>query len=734
MKGLIERFIEPEEITIKNELIISLLKEDKLEEAEEVYSKLKYYNPHNAEVEYELAFVYAKKRAFEKSISHLTLAYDIEQSFLEKAKNNKAFKDMPSDLMDTILDNELGRKWNVITFHQISPNYNNGEVQLIFRDEYQSKIENFSTAFPERVQYYFKKCTKKNPTDKECFNITSNYDRNYVHYVQILLAIKQMSPYVEDCRFFMESESKNYIDEILILNRKFYTYRHFCKDSYQDSKIETIENIFSANPLDVPLKKYLSKVWADWAELDLKYINFHDDESINDFKKNIKKALFYDKKNAKAYYMKGQFFEKLEEADLSEENYIHKSKKCYKKALELDEKLFQASYELGKFAFEKEKLKKAILYFNKVVNYDKQYKDVLFERGYAYANRFKDAKAKEDFENHIQLTPVYQSSKMLSFARKLLKDNLFDFTQLYINAVLKNNKQYLEEINQREASSNGSADFYKSLRDDIKQQNAKAYHYKSIIEVNQNQDYEKALEYTKVALEYNSTNVDVLYNQAYYLHQLNKLDLAEKTYLQVLEIEPNYQRALHNLSHILLSKNELEEALIYNEFALEANPMYYKALLMKGNILFQQKKYNEAIEVYKILTEMRPAFIVGWQGMGLCYSWLGEDENAIFHHKKAIKIQPKNYIILANLGSNLNNIGQYEEALSYLNQSIAINDKYYYSYYCKACVFSKTNRLEEAINMIEKVLELEPSQFELLKNEPDFENIRNSEVFKQIFG
>ncbi len=713
-----------------------VLKDNKLKEAEEIYNKIKCYNnPYDTEVEYEFALVYAKKRAFQESVSHLTLAYDIENSFLEKAENNEAFKDMPSDLMDAIIKKELDRKWNVITFDQISPNYNYREVRLIFREEYQSIIDSFLVAFPERVQYYFKKCTKKNPTDREYFNIISNCDRNYVHYEQILLAIKQMSPYVEDCRFFMESESKNYIDEILIYNRKFYTYRHFCKDCYKDSKIETIENVFLANPSDASLKNYLSIVYTDWVELDLRNINFYDNDSINDFKKNIKKALFYDKNNAKAYYLKGQFFEKLEKTDLSEKTYIHKRKKCYKKALALDKNLFQASYELGKFAFEKGKFKKSIQYFNKVVDYDKQYRDVLFERGCAYAKLFQNDKAKEDFENHIHTKPIHQTFRILFSAGRLINENLFDFAQLYINTVLKNNNQNLEDVNRREVSSNGSStDFYKSLKDSIKQQNAKAYAYKSIIEENQNQDYLKALEYTKIALEYNNTNVDILYNQACYLHRLNKLDLAEKTYFQVLEIEPNYPKALFNLSHILLGKNKLEDALIYNEFALEANPRYYKALILKGNILFQQKKYKEAIKAYKTAIEIKPEDVASWEGLGLCYSWLGDNENAIFYNKKAIEIDPDNYMVLSCLGSNLNNVGQYEEALSYLNSSITINDKYYYSYYCKACVFSKTKQLEEAISMIKKVLELEPSQFEVLKNEPDFENIRNSEAFKQIFG
>ncbi len=230
-----------------------------------------------------------------------------------------------------------------------------------------------------------------------------------------------------------------------------------------------------------------------------------------------------------------------------------------------------------------------------------------------------------------------------------------------------------------------------------------ALNKKSLIEIFHKKNYQKALEYTQLALESDNTNIEALYNQVYCLSMLNKI----------------------------------EEALICNEQLLQVNPTHYKALVAKGNMLFYQKKYKEAIEAYKILTEIKPDDIAGWQGMGVCYSWLGDYEKAIFYNKKAVEIDPDNsanYTILSNLGSHLNNLGQYEEALLYLNQSIAINDEYYHPYYCKACIFSKTNRLEEAISMIKKVLELDPSEFELLKNETDFKNIRNSEAFKQIFN
>ncbi len=266
MENLIKRFMEPEEIAAKNKLIISLLKENKLTEAEEVYNKIKYYNnPYDTEVEYGLALAYAKKRAFKKSSLHLTLAYDIIDSFsfFKKAEKNEVFKDMPSDLMDDILINELNWKWNDIWFHQIYPSYNKENVQLIIREEYQNEIVNISTIFSESVhQGAFEIFAKNNPTGKVYFDVAFNYDKKYVSCEEILFDIKQISPYVEDCRFFMVSKSKNYIDEVLIHNRKFYVYRHFCENTYEETKIEDIENIDMTNPSYSYLKNYLSKIWG----------------------------------------------------------------------------------------------------------------------------------------------------------------------------------------------------------------------------------------------------------------------------------------------------------------------------------------------------------------------------------------------------------------------------------------------------------------------------------------
>lgn len=535
-KKQLNRFLEPKEIEKKNVSIIRLLKENKLEEAEVIYNKLIKFNPFNANVHFEFSLAFAKKKLYKESVTQLILAHDIDETFLEKA-TDKAFKNIPVELLDTIKGKKLSRMWNVISFNQIEPEIDTYGIKLHFKEAFKHKIIPFSTQFNDRVQNYFRLNLtlaeiKKNKISKEktFFNVNSNSDRTYVHYAQVLLAFKEMSPFLEDVRFFMETETR-FVDEIIINEGIFYSYRHFFETSFGDTKLKVLENISTENPLDFQLKKYISKKWVSRAVEELRYFNIEDKESVNTFKKYIKKALFYNKNNAEAYYLKAKYFGKLKEADISDKSYYQKEIKNYKKALKYD---------------------------------------------------------------------------------------------------------------------------------------------------------------------------------------------------------ANYVKALHSLSIILLSKKQNEDALVYNELALEQNPNHFEALITKGNILFQKQKYNEAILVYKKARDLKTYSIKPYQGLGLCYSWLGENEKAAENNKKAIEINPKKYKILANLGSNLNNLQQFDEALKYLNKSIEINNNYYFSYYCKACVFARTNKPVEAIKMIKKALAIDPNIKKMIENESDFESINNSKEFKII--
>ncbi len=243
--------------------------------------------------------------------------------------------------------------------------------------------------------------------------------------------------------------------------------------------------------------------------------------------------------------------------------------------------------------------------------------------------------------------------------------------------------------------------------------------------------YEEALLYLNQSIAINDKYYHPYYCKACIFSKTNQLEEAISMIKKVLELDPSQLKQLKNELDFENIRNSDAFKQLFKDEALKAE--HYNKLIMKGGTLVYHKKYKEAIEeVYKILIEIKPKNIAGWKGMGVCCSWLGDYEKAIFYNKKAIEIDPNNYLILSDLGSNLNKVGQYEEALLYLNQSIAITDKYYHPYYCKACIFSKTNQLEEAISMIKKALELDSSQLEQLKNEPDFENIRNSDAFKQI--
>ncbi|NVM52238.1 MAG: tetratricopeptide repeat protein [Candidatus Helarchaeota archaeon] len=77
---------------------------------------------------------------------------------------------------------------------------------------------------------------------------------------------------------------------------------------------------------------------------------------------------------------------------------------------------------------------------------------------------------------------------------------------------------------------------------------------------------------------------------------------------------------------------------------------------------------------------------------------------------------------------------RYEDALEYYDKALLIDPNYSRAWYNKACVESLRNNKQESINYLKKVIELDENIIEKAKLEADFDNIRDSEEFKELIG
>jgi tetratricopeptide (TPR) repeat protein len=86
-----------------------------------------------------------------------------------------------------------------------------------------------------------------------------------------------------------------------------------------------------------------------------------------------------------------------------------------------------------------------------------------------------------------------------------------------------------------------------------------------------------------------------------------RLDDAERTYLRLLELSPDFSIALHNLGDLARRRGDFEQALTYFNRALENEPDYLLARLHAGDSLKAQDRLQEAYRSYEKVLELEPS-------------------------------------------------------------------------------------------------------------------------------
>jgi tetratricopeptide (TPR) repeat protein len=148
-----------------------------------------------------------------------------------------------------------------------------------------------------------------------------------------------------------------------------------------------------------------------------------------------------------------------------------------------------------------------------------------------------------------------------------------------------------------------------------------------------NNEWDKALEFYKQALELQPNNPDSLVNIGNAYKALEQVNKAENYYLQALEFDSENWRALHNLGNL------------YKDF---------------------KKEYTTAIRYYEKALKTSSNPYMSLNGLGLTYSILGDIEKTHFYLQKAIDLNPTEPKLRRNLGMQLYHHKRYKSAVEVL--------------------------------------------------------------------
>lgn len=128
-----------------------------------------------------------------------------------------------------------------------------------------------------------------------------------------------------------------------------------------------------------------------------------------------------------------------------------------------------------------------------------------------------------------------------------------------------------------------------------------------------------------------------------------------------------------------------------------------------GNDLFKAEKYEEAAEAYKAAIDKEPGEPVYHNNLGLSFLKLGKSDDALDSFKKMLEVQPESYSANKNIGEILGAMKKYEEALPYFQKASELSttdpDA---SYNLGACLVNLQD-LEKAAAAFARAKELKPN-------------------------
>lgn len=75
---------------------------------------------------------------------------------------------------------------------------------------------------------------------------------------------------------------------------------------------------------------------------------------------------------------------------------------------------------------------------------------------------------------------------------------------------------------------------------------------------------------------------------------------------------------------------------------------------------------------------------------------------------------------------------RYEDAQSYYDRALRVNPDGIFAMYSKARCYILQGKLNESLNLIEKIYALKSGYKEIVKTDPDFNKIRTYERFRKL--
>ncbi len=220
----------------------------------------------------------------------------------------------------------------------------------------------------------------------------------------------------------------------------------------------------------------------------------------------------------------------------------------------------------------------------------------------------------------------------------------------------------------------------------------------------ENENYTKALEYYKLALEKNPYNTKVLWKIAEIYKILGNKNEEVKYLERIVKINPQHISALQLLGESYFLQGKLSRAAqIFNKI-LEIDPVNFKALSYLGRVMAYKKMYYKAVEYFKEASSIKkddPLPFIFWAEMEILRKRYYDAEKLL---KKALILAPQSPQVFFFMGVLYKSKKNFHKAIDYFEKSLNKDPDNFSTLLNLEELYIKTSSWKKAASIIEKKL------------------------------
>jgi len=243
--------------------------------------------------------------------------------------------------------------------------------------------------------------------------------------------------------------------------------------------------------------------------------------------------------------------------------------------------------------------------------------------------------------------------------------------------------------------------------------------------------YDKSIQYYLEELRY-APRKPQIYNDLGTIY-LAKGDLNDAfvQYLKVISLNPGNAPAYYSLGIIAAKRGDLEEAVEYLSTAIRLNPNDTQSHCILGVVLMNLGKVHEAVAHFQEALNIDPGSSEAHNYLNSAKDFLQKAGKGNALEQKSMS-KPDNPESLKRLAALYSTRGENEKALDVLYSLVKIQPENPDGYYNVACVLAKDRKVSESIEWLKKSVDKGFRSWDLLKKDPDLQNLRNTEYYREL--